>query len=96
MARMDRATVQWELSMSTMQITLAILGAAIFPSMLALIGILLNRSDANSIRNEVGGLRNDLQSEMAEIRNDLQADIRILHQIAYEHHGRLKNLEKNP
>ena len=70
--------------------------------MLAILaGILFNsqqsrdlRGELRELRNEFRDMRNELRSEMAGMRNDIHADLRILRDIAYEHHGRLKTLEK--
>lgn len=46
--------------MSNMQIVVAIFLAAMFPTMTALIGILLNRKDSNELRSEMTGVRERL------------------------------------
>lgn len=46
--------------MTTMQITLTVLIAAMFPTVTALVGIILNRNDAATLRTEMTGVRERL------------------------------------
>jgi len=58
----------------TIQLVLGISAAAL-PTITVLVGILLNRSDTSSIRNEMGAMRAQLQGEMAAMRTQLQGEM---------------------
>jgi hypothetical protein len=67
------------------------------PTLAVLVGILLNRNDANRldgrITGEVNSLRVSLQAEIAASRKQSHDDIMMLVGIAREHETRLTRVE---
>jgi hypothetical protein len=60
------------------------------PTLAVLVGILINRSDAISLRTEIAGLR----AEMAAMRAQFHGDIIQLLNIGREQEGRIARLEE--
>jgi hypothetical protein len=74
------------------------------PTLAVLVGILLNRNDANrldaritalgtELRQEIAALRIDLRQEIAAVRQQSHEDIMVLVGISREHESRLTRLE---
>ena len=60
--------------MSDMQMIVAIFLAAVFPTVTALVGILINRNESASVRSDLNSVRSDLmdlRGEFAGIRERL-------------------------
>lgn len=72
---------------------LQLLFAAGFPTIAVLIGILLNRSDANGIRSELAAVRGDLSGRIDGVRNDLSGRIDMLTGKVIELMDRVSHLE---
>ncbi len=54
--------------------------AYIIPSMLVLIGILMNRSDNQTLRTEIRGDMSTLRGEVVALRNQIHQDMVALHE----------------
>jgi hypothetical protein len=74
-----------------------LLFAAGFPTLVVLLGILLNRQDAGSLRaelkSEIGGLRSELRSEIGGLRSDIGGRIDMLTGKVIELTDRVSHLE---
>ncbi len=52
-----------------------ILIAALIPTLVVLIGILLNRQDAMAMRSEMGQLREEFKNENSQLRSEIKSEI---------------------
>lgn len=63
------------------------------PTLAVLIGILLNRNDANRLDARITSVEQNLRNEIAAARKQAHDDTMILVNISREHEGRITRVE---
>ncbi len=77
-----------------MKEAIAALAASALPTLMVLVGILLNRNDINRLDGRISALEVSLRGEIAAFRSQVHDDLKMVHGAGNEMDKRITRLEQ--